>query len=107
MKAVQMKHGRGFISSMRSLSIGFAIMLLTSASVSVHARPGEGREQPMRATVDGAPVYSFGSTYVLGIPPDITKVDTLQRGNTKALEKIRLKKSWEIKKGWLGGNPPR
>ena len=68
---------------------------------------GEGVERPVRATVNGVPVYSFGSTYVYAEPIDINKNVKLQAGNENPLTKMRLLKSWEIKEGWTGGCPPR
>jgi hypothetical protein len=67
---------------------------------------GEGRERPVRTSVGGVPVYSFGHTYILGQPPDLLPGVILQAGNDHPTRKIRLKKSWEIKKGWVGGSSP-
>ena len=36
------------------------------------AEVGYGLNQPVRTTVQGTPVYSFGSTYILGQCPDFT-----------------------------------
>ena len=83
------------------------LWISTAVSEQVTAAVGEGRNQPIRARVDGVPVYSYGSTYILGQPPDLTKTGPLQQGNNRPLAKIRLKKSWEIRENHMGANPPR
>ena len=94
---------------MSSILISRTIVILTLfLSGTAWAGIGEGREQPVRAVVDGVSVSGYGSTYVLDQPPDLVPpLATLQEGNTAKPLKMRLKKSWEISENHLGANPAR
>ena len=46
----------------------------------------------IEAQVEGAPVYAFGYTFVLGQSPDLLPGVVMQRGNKNPVSKIRLKK---------------
>ena len=51
----------------------------------------------------GVPVWSFGNVmYVYGISPDLLPGVVMQQGNTRGVEKIRPKKSYEIKSDMVG-----
>lgn len=77
-------------------------------SPSSYTAVGEEGAQPVRAEVNGVPVFGYGSTYVLGQPPDLVPaLETLQEGNNAPVEKIRLKKSSEITENHMGANPAR
>jgi hypothetical protein len=53
--------------------------------------------------VGGVPVFSFGNlVYVYGQSPDLLPGSVIQRGNAKAVVKIRPKKSWEIRHNLAG-----
>ena len=65
------------------------------------------RLQPVRAVVDGVPVYSFGDTFVYGVSPDLLKGSKLQEGNDAPVRKIQPKKSWEISSNKMGATSPR
>jgi hypothetical protein len=65
------------------------------------------RLQPVRAVVDGVPVYGFGDTFVYGVSPDLLKDSRLQEGNDAAVRKIQPKKSWEINCNKMGATSPR
>ena len=63
---------------------------------------GSERLQPVRAICDGVPVYGFSYTYIWGVSPTFIKGIQLQEGNNSPQEKIKPKKSWEIKNNKLG-----
>jgi hypothetical protein len=65
------------------------------------------RLQPVRAEVDGIPVYGFGDTFVYGVSPDLLKGGGLQEGNNAEVHKIQPKKSWEIGSNKMGATAPR
>lgn len=56
----------------------------------------------VRTRCQGAPVYQFGSVSVLGAPPQLVGRTRMQAGNDAPGEKIRLKKSWEIRDNLIG-----
>ena len=57
----------------------------------------------MEAISSGAPVWSFSNLcYIYGASPDLMPGLVMQEGNRHPLEKIKLKKSWEIKYNLCG-----
>ena len=91
----------------RSRTLGWlAASLILLCGPQARAGVGEGRERPIRTHVSGVPVYSYGDTYILGQPPDLTTGVVLQADNPTTITKIRLKKSWEIQENWIGGSNP-
>ena len=57
----------------------------------------------MEAIANGAPVWSFSNLcYIYGASPDLMPGLVMQEGNQHPREKIKLKKSWEIKHNLCG-----
>src|ERR1700733_14321832 len=57
----------------------------------------------IEAYSNGVPVYSLGNiAYIYGVSPDVYTGVIMQDGNTQPLEKIKPKKSWEIKNNTYG-----
>jgi hypothetical protein len=57
----------------------------------------------MEAITNGVPVWSFSNLcYIYGAGPDLMPGLVMQEGNQHPLEKIKLKKSWEIKYSLCG-----
>ena len=57
----------------------------------------------VEAICGGVPVYSFGNLiYIYGQSPDFYPGVKYQAGNSNAISKLKLKKSWEIKNNYMG-----
>ena len=57
----------------------------------------------VEAICGGVPVYSFGNLiYVHGQSPDFYPGAKYQAGNSNAISKLKLKKTWEIKNNYMG-----
>lgn len=57
----------------------------------------------IEAICDGVPVYSFNHLiYVHGQSPDFYAGTTVQKGNQNLANKLKLKKSWELKHNFVG-----
>ena len=66
-------------------------------------RPGVEEYATLEAISNGVPVWSFSNLcYIYGGPPDLIPGVVMQEGNQHPVEKIKLKKSWEIKHNWCG-----
>src|SRR5690349_921239 len=92
---------------MRFYAVVISMLTAFAAMLPAHAAIGEGRQQPIRAIVNGVPIMGYGTTYVDSQPPDLVPAEkTLQAGNENPVDKMHLKKSWEIKENHMGANPP-
>jgi hypothetical protein len=63
--------------------------------------------QPVVAVAQAISVKGFGSIDILSVCPDLARGDMLQRGNTNPVQKLLLKKSWEMVGNKIGATPPR
>jgi hypothetical protein len=71
----------------------------------IQAQPGVEEYATMEAITNGVPVWSFSNLcYIYGAGPDLMPGLVMQEGNQHPLEKIKLKKSWEIKYNGCGGS---
>jgi len=69
----------------------------------VHAGPSVEEYATLEAIADGVPVWSFSNLcYIYGACPDLAPNLFMQEGNQRPIEKIKLKKSWEIKYNLCG-----
>ncbi len=69
----------------------------------IQAQPGVEEYATMEAITNGAPVWSFSNLcYIYGASPDLMPGLVMQEGNQHPLNKITLKKSWEIKHNLCG-----
>ena len=69
----------------------------------IQAQPGVEEYATMEAITNGVPVWSFSNLcYIYGASPDLMPGLVMQEGNQHPLEKIKLKKSWEIKYNLCG-----
>jgi hypothetical protein len=69
----------------------------------IQSQPGVEEYATMEAISNSAPVWSFSSLcYIYGASPDLMPGLVMQEGNRHPLEKIKLKKSWEIKYNLCG-----
>lgn len=65
-------------------------------------------EEPVLcAACNGIPVNAYGYTYILEEAPDLLEKLEFQQNNSNSMNKVRIKKSWEISSNLLGGTPPR
>jgi hypothetical protein len=69
----------------------------------IQSRPGVEEYATLEAISNGAPVWSFSNLcYIYGASPDLMPGLEMQEGNQHPREKIKLKKSWEIKYNLCG-----
>ena len=69
----------------------------------MQSQPGVEEYATLEAMANGAPVWSFSNLcYIYGASPDLMPGVVMQEGNPHPLEKIKLKKSWEIKYNLCG-----
>ncbi|MFV1967481.1 MAG: discoidin domain-containing protein, partial [Pirellulaceae bacterium] len=71
------------------------------------ARPSIEDYATIEAYVGDVPVYAFGFSYVYGVGPELLPGVVMQEGNTKAVAKLKPKKSWEITSNLCGSTPAR
>ena len=93
----------------RAKEVVFCMLLLNSLLLAGN-EPGQippPREVPVVAEVGGVPVYGYGDAFINGLCPDFDKNVVIQKKNKYAQEKIKPKKSWEIKENFIGATPPR
>ena len=64
-------------------------------------------KQPVRTTVNGTAVRSFGDTFIYGISPDFLRDVKLQAGVATPKQKLQPKMSHEIRRNLFGATPPR
>jgi len=67
----------------------------------------QNRLQPVVAISDGVPVNGFGSVDILSVCPDLAHGDDIQEENRNPVQKMSLKKSWQLKGNKIGATPPR
>jgi hypothetical protein len=69
----------------------------------IQSHPGVEEYATLEAMANGAPVWSFSNLcYIYGASPDLMPGLVMQEGNQHPPEKIKLKKSWEIKYNLCG-----
>ena len=69
----------------------------------IQDHPGVEEYATLEAITNGVPVWSFSNLcYIYGGPPDLMPGIVMQEGNQHPVEKIKLKKSWEIKHNLCG-----
>ncbi|MCL2815209.1 MAG: discoidin domain-containing protein, partial [Oscillospiraceae bacterium] len=67
----------------------------------------ETSKPAVRSQINGIPIYQFGNAAFYSESPKLIDDDIVQINNKNNPEKCRLKKSWEIKKNYIGATTPR
>jgi len=74
-----------------------------SKSSRAPAQPRVEDYASVEAICNGVPIWSFSKLcYIYGLGPDLMPGVVMQEGNRRPIEKLKLKKSWEIKHNLCG-----